>query len=209
MIVRGHRPPLIREQPGPEVRTALTGGAPDGPVLELVAAIRPEIRQRDWHIAVLLYTLLHQPFITSRTAAAALQGEPEDADFALATAEQTTVDGSPLVRGYKDTWLLGVGAVARIERSDSRERLARRELLAYRRATGSAAEAVVRAWLAEQERITSGDFAEIAGVAKPTATRTLTAMDGHVLLRGVDVRGRNAHFVANRLSTARPDVSEG
>lgn len=196
MIVRGHAPPLIREQPGPEVRTALTGGTPDVPVLDLVAAIRPEVRQRDVHIAVLLYELLHAPFLSLQSTAAALQGEREDAQFALLTAGQTTVDGHPLVRPYKDVWLLGRGAVARVERSDRRESLTRRGLLTYRRATGSAAESVVRAWLSAHDRITSGDFAEIAGVAKPTATRTLTALEGHILDRGADVRGRNAHFVA-------------
>lgn len=120
----------------------------------------------------------------------------QDAWFALQTAEQTTVDGEPLIRPYKDVWLLGRQAVARVERSDDRDSLARRGLLTYRRAAGRAAEGVVRAWLSSHERITSGDFAEITGVAKPTATRTLTALDGDVVERGADVRGRNAHFVA-------------
>lgn len=196
MITIGHRPPLIQERPGPEIRTALTGGRPDVPVLDLVGAIRPEVRQRDVNVAVLMYGLLHRPFLTTASAAAALQGSAEDASFALATAEQTTVDGCPLVRPYKDVWLLGSGAAARVEKSDTHERLARRGLLTYRRATGAAAEQLVRAWLAKHDRITSGDFAEIAGVVQSSATRTLTAMVGQLVDRGPESRGRNAHFVA-------------
>jgi ATP-dependent DNA helicase RecG len=68
------------EQPGPRVRTVLTGGPPVVPVVALVESIRPEIRQRDVRIAVLVYELLHRPFLTVDQAATALQSDAPDAE---------------------------------------------------------------------------------------------------------------------------------
>jgi ATP-dependent DNA helicase RecG len=195
MIVLGHRPPQITEQPGPRVRTVLAGGPPVVPVVALVESIRPEVRQRDVRIAVLLYELLHRPFLTLGQAAAALQCDEPDALSALDAAEQSTVDGKPLVRTYKDVYQLGETAIAQVESAGSSpEQLARRGILTYRRAGVERAPDVVRQWLATHDRITSGDYAAMTGIARPNANRVLTGLVGEVLERGADTRGRNAHF---------------
>ena len=195
MIVLGHRPPQITEQPGPRVRTVLEGGPPVVPVVTLVESIRPEVRQRDVRIAVLIYELLHRPFLTLAQAAAALQCNEPVAISALEAAEQTTVDGDPLIRTYKDVYQLGETAIAQVERAGSSpEQLARRGILTYRRAGVKRAPDLVRQWLATHDRITSGDYAAMTGIARPNANRVLTGLVGDFLERGAEARGRNAHF---------------
>lgn len=198
MIVLGHRPPHITEQPGPRVRAVLIGGPPVVPVLLLTEAIRPEIRQRDVRIAVLVYALLHQPFLSLDQVAAALQTDREEARAALEAATQSTVDDEPLVRPYKDVYLLGETALRRVEGSGMTDQLTRRGILTYRRAGADRAAPLVRQWLATQDRITSGDYAMITGLARPSATRILNSLVGDVLQRGAEVRGRNAHYTLHR-----------
>jgi ATP-dependent DNA helicase RecG len=196
MIVLGHRPPQISEQPWPRVRTVLVGGAPVVPVVTLVESLRPEVRQRDVRIAVLIYELLHRPFLTPAQAAAALQSDSTDADSALEAAEQTVIHGEPLVIPYKDVYLLGPAAVARVETAaGSTTQLARRGILTYRRAGMDRAASLVQQWLAVHDRITSGDYATMTGVARPYANRILNGLVGEVLERGEETKGRNAHFV--------------
>lgn len=195
MIVLGHRPPRIVEQPGPQVRTVLAGGVPVVPVLMLVEAIRPQVRQRDVRIAVLVYELLHRPSLTRDQAARALQTDAVDAMSALEAAEQTTVDGQPLIRPYKDVWLLGASALARVEGAAG---AAGRNIVAYRRPSPGQAAAVATEWLAVHDRITSGDLSMLMGVPQSSATRALRALVGGLLDRGEETRGRNAHFVLRR-----------
>ncbi|HZB48181.1 MAG TPA: DUF5635 domain-containing protein [Mycobacteriales bacterium] len=199
MIVLGHRPPRITEQPGPRVRTVLAGGAPVVPVVKLVQAIRPEIRQRDVRIAILVYELLHRPFLTLGQAAAALQTDEIDARSGLEAAEQTTVEGQPLVEPYKDVWLLGYRALDRVERAaGSRHALHQRGILRYLRAGAGEATPVVSSWLDTHDRITSGDYARMTRIAQPNATRVLGTLVGGLLERSAAARGRNAHFVRRR-----------
>lgn len=195
MIVLGHRPPQISEFPGPRMRTVLTGGAPVVPVIQLVDAIRPEVRQRDVRIAVLIYHLLHKPFLTAHQAALALQSDVPDAISALEAAGQTTVDGQPLIEPYKDVYRLGSGALTRVERSATADvRPGRQRILRYRRPDGQETRSVVTEWLSVHDKITSGDYAALTGVARPNASRTLSNLVGDLIERG-EGRGRNAHFV--------------
>lgn len=195
MIVLGHRPPFIEERSGPEVKVMLAGGQPVMPVVKLITAIRPQVRQRDVNIAVLVYHLLHKPFITRQQTADALQTNIEESDLALGAAEQTTVNGEPLVVKHADVWRLGKTAIAEILRNSYPTRLAQHNLLTYYRASGENAEIVVKEWLQTHSQITSGDFAALTGIAGPNATRTLNGLIGSVLIRGEATRGRNAHFL--------------
>jgi ATP-dependent DNA helicase RecG len=196
MIVLGHRPPQIAEQPGPRVRTVLVGGAPVVPVVTLVESLRPELRQRDVRIAVLIYELLHRPFLTVAQAAAALQNDLADAELALETAGQTIINDQALVTLYKDVYLLSTAAIARVESStDTPAQLARRGILTYHRPGTDKAPRLVRQWLAVHDRITSGDYAAMTGIARPNASRVLNGLVGDLLERGEEARGRRAHFV--------------
>lgn len=181
------------------MRTVLTGGPPVVPVVALVESIRPEIRQRDVRIAVLVYELLHRPFLTVELAARALQSDPPDAMSALEAAEQSTVDGEPLIRAYKDVFQLGDTAIARVEHAgSSSDQLARRGILTYRRAGVDKAADLVTQWLTMHDKITSGDYAAMTGMARSNATRVLSGLVGDVLERGAEARGRNAHFMRRR-----------
>lgn len=167
------------------------------PVLTLVESLRPVIRQRDVRIAVLIYELLHRPFLTAEQAATALQTDVPDAVSALEAAEQT-VDSEPLVRHYKDVIQLGEAAVNRVERTaDSVAGLAQRGILTYRRPGHEAAAEVVRQWLAVHDRITSGDYSALTGTVQSNSSRILGSLVGEILERG-EGKGRSAHFVARR-----------
>ncbi|WP_375405175.1 DUF5635 domain-containing protein [uncultured Amnibacterium sp.] len=202
MTVLGHRPPSITEVPGPLVRTVLEGGQPAVPVMAVVEAVRPEVRQRDVRIALILFTLLHAPFLTRRDVAELLQDDDAEADSALAAAEQTSIGGRALITGYKDVWTLGAGALEIAER-EIRQRgpSSRRGLLAYRRPTLENGRQVVLAWLARHERIGSGDYAALTGVQQSNASRFLTGLVGDLLLKGTSPG--YSHFV--RRPTQTPD----
>lgn len=199
MIVLGHRPPHISEIAGPRVRTTLSGGPPVLPVVSLMDAIRPEVRKRDVRVAVLVYELLHRPFLTRDQAAAALQTDRTEAVTALEAAEQSTVDEVPLVQEYKDVYVLSQAALARVERaSDSGSSIVRKQILPYRRPDSERGVEVVKQWLAVADRITSGDYATLTGVSRASANRLLSALVGDVLERSAETKGRSAHFVLRR-----------
>jgi ATP-dependent DNA helicase RecG len=197
MIVLGHRPPAITEEPGPRVRTRLVGGDPVVPVMALVNAITPEYRRRDVRVAVVVHRLLHEPFLTTAAAAAALQSSELDAAEAMDTAATATVrGGSPLVHTYKDVWTLSGAAFAQVERAgEPPATLRRRGLLTYRHPDQATAVAVVRRWLATHDRITSGDYAVLTGLTQPGALKALDRMTRDGLLERGETHGRNAHYV--------------
>jgi len=195
MIVLGHRPPTIVEQPGPQVRTRLVGGDPVVPVMALVGAIMPEHRRRDARVAIVVHRLLHEPFLTVASAATALQSSEADAVEALDLAAGATVHDAALVAGYKDAWLLSAAAVAEVERAGDPASLRRRGLLRYRRPDPAQAAEVVRRWLASHDRITSGDYAKLTGLTQPGALKTLDRMTRDGLLERGDAQGRNAHYL--------------
>lgn len=196
MIALGHRPPTITEQPGPRVRTRLVGGDPVVPVMALVSAIAPEYRRRDVRVAIIVYRLLHEPFLTVEGAAEALQSSTVDAAEALELAATATVHGQPLLTVYKDVWLLSRSALGEVERAGAvASTLHRRGLLTYRRPEPSVAVDVVRRWLASHGRITSGDYAALTGLTQPGALKALDRMARDGLLARGDPHGRNAHYV--------------
>jgi ATP-dependent DNA helicase RecG len=196
MIALGHRPPTITEQPGPRVRTRLVGGDPVVPVMALVSAITPEYRRRDVRVAIIVYRLLHEPFLTVDGAAEALQSSIVDAAEALEMAATATVHGQPLLTAYKDVWLLSRSALGEVERAGATASTPhRRGLLTYRRPEPSVAVDVVRSWLASHGRITSGDYAALTGLTQPGALKALDRMARDGLLARGDPHGRNAHYV--------------
>lgn len=196
MISLGHRPPRITEQVGPRVRTRLVGGPPLVPVMSLVQAVQPAFRRRDPRIAVILNSLLRSPFLTAESAAHELQTDVSDAREALDTACTVTVNGDPLVAPFKDVVLLAPGVHRRLERDDAGlASLRRRGLLTYRRPDAEGGRAVVEAWLAAHDRITSGDYATLTGLTQAGAKRALDRFVPDVLARGTPT-GRSAHYIA-------------
>ncbi len=97
MVVLGHRPPMIVEEPGPRVRTRLVGGPPVVPVVNLMSTVRPEPRQRDVRVALIIYTLLHHPFTTAIRLTGILQREIPEVEEALETAASCLTDTEPLL----------------------------------------------------------------------------------------------------------------
>lgn len=202
MVTLGHRPPALTEEAGVRVRARLVGGQPVVPVVELVSAIQPVVRRRDVRIALILHTLLHEPFVTPSSLVSVLQRPPAETSEAIEAAVECRVSDQPLLRRIKDVWMLSQGALDLIDSRANRPALRSRGVMTYRRPEDP--RAVVRNWLSSHDRMTSGDHAAMTGLSAGGALRQLErlAHDGF-LIRG-DELGRNAHFTAGPLYTTSP-----
>jgi ATP-dependent DNA helicase RecG len=196
MVVLGHRPPLIIEDPGPRVRTRLVGGPPVVPVVNLVSTVRPEPRQRDVRVALILYTLLHQPFTTASRLTGILQRGIAEVEEALETAASCLTGTDPLLFRYKDVWTLTWEAVSAARRRTDYADLHRRGVLTYARPDINMAATIARDWLADHDRYTSGDHATLTGLTYAGARGQLERLEQAGLLVRGPGSGRSAHFIA-------------
>lgn len=196
MVTLGHRPPLLVEEPGPRVRVRLTGGKPVVPVMRLVDEIEPRERQSDVRVAMILHTLLHEPFITAERAADVLQRTVEEADEALHVAGSCVVEGTGLIEPYRDVWVLSSASTALTQKAaGDLTALKRLGVLTYLRPDPVEAVRVVQKWLAEHDRISSGDYATLTELTYAGARRALERIAADGLLERGEAAGRNAHFL--------------
>lgn len=193
MVVLGHRRPLLVELDGPYVQTRLVGGRPVVPVVDLVSRIQPAVRRRDVKVALVVDTLLHQPFVTAAQLTGVLQRPEAACAEALDAASECRVVDQPLLRAYKDVWMLSDAAIDVIE-PQPRSTSTRRDVLGYRRPAD--ATPLVRRWFEVHSRITSGDHAAMTGLTVAAARRQLERLATEGLLQRGDAMGRNAHFTA-------------
>lgn len=196
MVVIGHRPPLLQEEPGPRVRVRLVGGRPVVPIMRLTSMIQPVPRQRDVQVALIVHTLLRTPFTTRQRMAIVLQRTEEEAAEALEIAYRCVVDGHSLITPLKSAWTLSKEARRMVggQRTD-RKMLQRQRVLWFVTPGADEALEVVNQWFAVYDRITSGDYAALTGL---TTTGARGALDRLVqegrLIRG-EAAGRNAHYL--------------
>ncbi|GLY28478.1 DUF5635 domain-containing protein [Kineosporia sp. NBRC 101731] len=198
MVSLGHRPPMIRQEPGPQVRTRLVGGQPLPAVISSVGAVMPIGCQRDLRVAMGLYAMLRDGFLTAATLAVLLQVPRDEAEEALDVLATCTVDDEPLIRSTTgDPWLPARGIVRRAT-GDARslEQAQRRGLLGWYRPNQRAAENLVRAYVAAAGRISSGELAGITGLTTQGALNMLTRMESEGIVQRGATQGRRAHFVA-------------
>lgn len=196
MVTLGHRPPQLTEEPGPRVRVRLAGGRPVIPVMRLASQIQPTARRRDVQVALVIYTLLHQPFTSAALLAPVLQRTEREAAEALEVTARCVVDEQPLITSYKGTWLLSAAArrVVLSSKSD-RDMLRRLRVLWYVTPDQSDISSVVDTWLRSHDRVTSGDYAAVTGLTTGGARGALDRLvDDQVLARGA-ASGRNAHYI--------------
>jgi len=196
MVVLGHRPPLIVEEPGPKVRARLAGGAPVVPVMALMSTIQPEVRQRDVRVALIVHTLLHHPFVTAGRLTGILQRGIPEVQEAIETAADCRTGTEPLLLRYKDVWTLTWDAIAAAKRRASYDDLHRRSVLTYMRPDLDTAAEMARDWLTDHDRYTSGDHVNLTGLTYAGARGQLERLEqAGFLLRGPG-SGRSAHFIA-------------
>lgn len=196
MVVLGHRPPLIVEEAGPRVRVRLVGGQPVVPVVNLMTTIRPEPRQRDVRVALIIHTLLHQPFTTAGRLTSILQRDIPEAEEALETAADCLTGTQPLLTRYKDVWALTWEAVSAAMHRKDYPYTRRRGVLTYIRPDIDIAETIARDWLTDHDRYTSGDHAALTGLTIAGARSQLERLvQAGILVRGPG-SGRSAHFIA-------------
>lgn len=171
MIVLGHQPPHIVQEAGPHVVCTLIGGTPNPGIFSMVQALRPTERQADARIAVIVYALLHRPFLTDTDAAAILQSDTFTARTALRAAAQTTLESHPLVVLYKDVWRFGPTAWKAA--LAARDLTAVEPMMSYASVAPESLQQTANAWLATHESITTGDVVELTGVSRGTAQKAL------------------------------------
>lgn len=196
MLAEGHRAPLLEELPGPRVRTTLAG-RPLVPLLApLLAATEPIPRRRDVRVAVLLNALLRLPFITLEKAADVLQSSRDATGIALAAVDDCRIDGRPLFVRFSRGWRLGseIASVAAAGRYGDLP--ATGELLWYRIGGSATVRRVAEVWLRVHPQVTSGDIADLTGMAQSNVSKILSdlAAAGEVVTRGPG-KGRAAHFL--------------
>jgi ATP-dependent DNA helicase RecG len=196
MVVLGHRPPMIVEEPGPRVRTRLVGGPPVVPVVNLISTVQPELRQRDVRVTLIIYTLLHHPFTTASRLTGILQREIPEVEEALETAADCLTGTGPLLFRYKDVWTLTSEAVSAARRRTDYQDLHRRGVLTYIRPDINVAATIARDWLADHDRYTSGDHANLTGLTYAGARGQLERLEQAGLLVRGPGSGRSAHFIA-------------
>jgi ATP-dependent DNA helicase RecG len=198
LVALGHRPPLIREEAGPRVRTRLVGGAPLTAVMAVMVGIDPPARRRDVRVALAMHVLMRDGFVVPGTLSPLLQVPLEEAEEALDAAANCTVDAAPLIRQTgSGIWLPGAGVVSRA--TADRASLAaaqRRGLLGWHRPSPDGVRRLVESWLAVSGRITTSDVADVTTFTNQRSLQVLNRLvDEGVIERGGASRGRLAHFV--------------
>lgn len=196
MVALGHRPPLLREEPGPRVRVRLVGGRPVIPIMRLTSMIQPTPRQRDVQVALIVYTLLRRPFTTVRHMASVLQRTEEEAAEALEIAHRCVVEGHPLISPLRGVWILSKEARRMVgSQKADRQALQRQKVLWFVAPSAEDASAVASQWFEVHDRITSGDYAALTGLTVAGARGVLDRLvQEEQLVRGA-AAGRNAHYV--------------
>ena len=193
MMILGHLPPVFEEVAGPHIECTLVGGTPALPVLEVASAIVPTARQKDVGIAIILSYLMQHPFITLKTLAERLQSSEESAALTLRAAEQTVIEGVPLVARLKEqqVWVLGEGALnlAQNARGENDH-----YVLPYLSRSSQAMHDVIRTWCDLTGAITTGDLMELTHIARGTAKRALDALVDEGTLRQ-EGQGRSTRYV--------------
>lgn len=196
MLAGGHQAPVIEEVAGPRVRTVLPG-RPLSPVLAgLLAVVEPSPRRRDVHVAVLINALLRRPFLTEVDVADVLQTSTESARLAMAAVEECHVGEVPLLARFSAGWRFD----RRIARNAARGTFGvvpkHGDLLWYRAGGAATVRRAAEYWLARQDRVTSGDIADITGMAQPNASTALSNLAAsHDVVKKGPGRGRASHFV--------------
>lgn len=203
MVALGYRTPLVVEEEGPRVRARLSGGRPVRPTMDLVAAIRPTMRQNDVRVALIVHTLLQRPFVTADLLTELLQRPEAESQEAIEAAADCQIDAGLLLFKYKDVWTLSTEATAALERSrDQSAAPGARDSLPYLRPEDGST--TVAQWLASHDRITTTDYATMSALSTQGARNQLDRLTAvGALIRGVGM-GRNAHYTAGQgLPTVR------
>ncbi|GAB3261517.1 hypothetical protein GCM10027456_42370 [Kineosporia babensis] len=198
MVALGHRAPVIRQEPGPQVRTRLVGGRPLDAILAVTGAVEPASRRRDVRVSLAVHALLRDGFVGPNSLGELLQVPATEAAEALDVALESSIDGETLMVSGSGATLLPATVVSRRATSDptALALAQRRGLLRWYRPGPEDAQRLVLAFLAEAARISSSDLAQITGLTQQGALQMLTRMANDGLLeRGSAARGRHAHFV--------------
>lgn len=197
MLALGHRAPEIAELPGPYVRVALVGGAPDQTVLAFLASLTPPPVARGVDALLLLTHLIRHGWVDATQAAPVLQRsrvETEAALTDLATARLTTAAGAgePVIAPVR-----GVPADAppAYRLSDRARAMLGPKVAPLATPAGRAA--MIAEWARRRGRVSSPEAADLTGLSAVSAVALLAALEDEGTLRPSrpNKRGRGLYYV--------------
>lgn len=195
MLRLGYPAPTISEVEGPYVRAALIGGRPDLPWISFLDALEPRGAGDDLDVLLLLRRLVDEWWVDARSAGRLLQRPPVEAEEALATLRETTVDGAPVVEpvagvpaGAPAAWQVTGAAMVALRR--------RYEDAGTPRAVPARA-SVATSWARGRGRISSTELASLVGAHSTNVQSVLRGLeDDGVLAPGRESRrGRGFFYV--------------
>lgn len=189
MISDGHHPPIYSDQDGYYVECTLTGGTPVWPIVDLIGALRPTARANDHRLSILIWTLLHEPFVTEETLAGHLQSEVAVAERALEVARQTMVRDEPLVEVFQGAHIFGAGAAELAKKVQGESA----SFLPFLGNSPEALGAATMSWLGSFGSITTTTLARLSEVSTPTARSFLNEQVESGVLRHVGA-GRSSRY---------------
>ena len=190
MIRIGSSPPVVTSLPDPAVRIDLYGQPVNEHWYRLFADLEPAYGRDDVDAALLVWrgAQPQSPFLTSESCSPLLQRCPRDADEALRRVARyrLATDEAPLL-----------APVAVPPDTPPAWRLSPQTRAALRLRNGAASGVWALAWARERQRISSGEYREIAGVSVATATNRLKelARQGHLIPNSQAGRGRGFHYL--------------
>ena len=163
--------------------------------MDLVAAIRPAVRQNDVRVALVLHTLLQRPFVTANLLTELLQRPETECQEAIEATADCQIDTGQLLLKYKDVWTLSGDARDALRRSrDLSGAHINRDSLPYHRPEDGSV--IVAQWLDTHDRVTTTDYATMTAFTTQGARNQLDRLAAAgALERGV-VMGRNSHYTA-------------
>lgn len=195
MLRLGYPAPTISEVEGPYVRAALVGGRPDLPWMSFLDALEPREAGDDLDVLLLLRRLVDEWWVDAPSAGRLLQRQPVEAEEALATLRETTVDGASIVEPVAG---VPAGAIAAWQVTEAAMVALRRRYEDAGTPRGIPARAsVATSWANGRGRISSTELASLVGAHSTNVQSVLKGLeDDGVLAPGRESRrGRGFFYV--------------
>lgn len=197
MLALGHREPEIAELPGPYVRVALVGGAPDETVLEFLASLTPPAVARGVDTLLLLTQLIRGGWVDVTRAAPILQRSRVETEAALAdlgAARVATVagPGEPVIVPVRG---VPAGAPPAYRLSDRARAMLEPKVAHLTTPAGRAA--MIAEWARRRGRVSSPEVADLTGLSGASAVALLAALEEEGTLRPSrpNRRGRGLYYL--------------
>jgi ATP-dependent DNA helicase RecG len=190
MLRLGYPRPAIDEIPGPMVRTALIGEAPDAPWMRFLSELQPPTAGADLDILLLLDQLVKEGWIDAPRAAPVLQKSAVEAEHALVRLDQVEFNNGPVV-----FHVVGTTQIPARRLADNLRRA-----LAQRLGTWlppAARPRLVVGWAQHRGRVSTTEVSDLVGISVNLAGELLKSLEeqGHLAPGRTNRAGRGFFYV--------------